>query len=126
MCIDYRALNAVTRKNGYPLPRIQECLDLIGNARYLSKIDLTQGYYQVRVDNESREKTAFNTREGKYEFLTMPFGLCNAPATFQTLMNRTLRAQLGKSVIVYLDDIVIYSNSLKEHLRYIVEVCGRL
>jgi Reverse transcriptase (RNA-dependent DNA polymerase)/RNase H-like domain found in reverse transcriptase/Retroviral aspartyl protease/Integrase core domain/Integrase zinc binding domain len=122
MCIDFRALNAVTKKNGYPLPRIQECLDLIANATYLSKIDLTQGYYQVRVDAKDREKTAFNTREGKFEYLAMPFGLSNAPATFQTLMNRILRQFIGKSVIVYLDDIVIYSKSEKEHLQHLTAV----
>lgn len=122
MCIDYRALNAVTVKNGYPLPRIQECLDLIGKARYLSKLDLTQGYYQVRVHPDSRTKTAFNTREGKFEYCAMPFGLCNAPATFQALMNRILREFIAKFVIVYLDDILIYSNTLDEHLRHLARV----
>ena len=122
MCIDYRTLNAVTVKNGYPLPRIQECLDLIGRARFLTKLDLTQGYYQVRVHKDSREKTAFNTREGKFEYLAMPFGLCNAPATFQGLMNRILRQFIAKFVIVYLDDIVIYSETEEDHLRHIRQV----
>lgn len=122
MCIDFRALNAVTRKNGYPLPRIQESLDLIGSAQVLSKLDLTQGYYQIRVAADAVEKTAFNTREGKFEFLAMPFGLANAPATFQTLMNRILQPFLGKFVIVYLDDIVIYSPSMDEHIRHLTAV----
>ena len=123
MCVDFRALNAVTKKNGYPLPRIQECCDLIGRAKYLSKIDLTQGYYQIRVDKADREKTAFNTREGKYEYLAMPFGLANAPATFQSLMNRILRGPIqGKYTVVYLDDIVIFSNSLEEHEQHLTEV----
>ena len=122
MCVDYRALNAVTVKNGYPLPRIQECLDLIGNAKFLSKLDLTQGYYQIQVHPDSREKTAFNTREGKFEYCAMPFGLCNAPATFQALMNRILREYIAKFVIVYLDDILIYSNDLPEHLRHLTNV----
>ena len=123
MCIDYRALNAVTKKNGYPLPRIQECCDLIGQAKYLSKIDLTQGYYQVRVDTTDREKTAFNTRQGKFEFLAMPFGLANAPATFQTLMNRVFKRFIDAGwLIVYLDDIVIFSQTLMEHLEHLQQV----
>ena len=123
MCIDYRALNAVTRKNGYPLPRISECCDLIGRAKVLSKLDLTQGYYQVQVAPEDREKTAFNTREGKFEYRAMPFGLANAPATFQTLMNRILRKCIARRfVIVYLDDIVIFSNSVTEHCEHLTEV----
>jgi len=126
MCVDFRALNAVTRKNGTPLPRISECLTLIGNAPFLSKIDLTQGYYQIRVAGGDREKTAFNTREGKFEYIGMPFGLTNAPATFQTLMNRILRPFLGKFVIVYLDDIVIYSASLGEHYEHLRAVLQAL
>lgn len=122
MCIDFRALNAVTRKNGYPLPRIQECIDLIGRAKVLSKLDFTQGYHQMLVDEKDREKTAFNTREGKFQWKVMPFGLCNAPASFQTFMNRILREFLGKSVVVYLDDIVVYSESMEEHLHHLTQV----
>jgi hypothetical protein len=122
MCIDYRALNAVTKKNGYPLPRIQDCLDRIGNARILSKIDLTQGYYQVRIAEGDVEKTAFNTRQGKFEFLAMPFGLSNAPATFQTMMNRILRPFLDVFVIVYLDDILIFSDTEDEHAEHLAKV----
>ncbi len=123
MCIDFRALNAVTKKNGYPLPRIQECLDQIGDAKYLSKIDLTQGYYQVRVATKDREKTAFNTREGKFEYLAMPFGLANAPATFQTMMNRILRPFIKERfVIVYLDDILIFSKNAHEHWQHLTKV----
>ena len=122
MCIDYRALNAVTQKNGYPLPRIQECLDLIGQACRLSKIDFTQGYYQMLVAKEDREKTAFNTREGKFQWNVMPFGLCNAPASFQTLMNRILRPFLGKFVVVYLDDIVVFSSSDADHIQHLTQV----
>jgi hypothetical protein len=87
MCIDYHGLNAVTKKNTYPLPRIQDCLDRIGSAKRISKFDLLSGFYQLRVAEESIDKTAFNTRQGKFEFLVMPMGLTNAPATFQTMMN---------------------------------------
>jgi transposase InsO family protein len=119
MCIDYRALNAVTKKNGYPLPRIQDCLDQLSHARYMTKLDLTSGYWQVRLNEPDMHKTAFNTRQGKFEFVAMPFGLTNAPATFQTLMNSILRPYLDKFVIVYLDDIVIYSRSIEKHRTHV-------
>jgi len=115
MCIDYRALNERTVRNTYPLPRIQECIDVLGKAKYLSKIDLVSGYWQVRIKEDDIPKTAFNTRNGKYEFLVMPFGLTNAPATFQTLVNEIFREFLDKYVIVYLDDILVYSNTYEEH-----------
>jgi hypothetical protein len=115
MCIDYRALNALTVKNAYPLPRIQECIDKLGMATHLSIIDMVSGYWQMRVDEKDVPKIAFNTRSGKYEFLVMPFGLTNAPATFQILMNEILRPYIDKFVLVYLDDVLIYSNSEEEH-----------
>src|SRR5436190_6430726 len=119
MCIDYRALNARTIRNTYALPRIQECIDKLGNATRLSSLDLVSGYWQTRVAEKDVQKTAFNTRYGKYEFLVMPFGLTNAPATFQTLMNQILRPYIDKFVLVYLDDILIYSNSDEEHLEHL-------
>ncbi|KAG0160178.1 hypothetical protein PDIDSM_7705 [Penicillium digitatum] len=122
MCIDYRGLNELTAKNGYPLPRIQDLLDIVGQAKYLSKIDLAAGYWQVRMADDAVPKTAFNTVWGKYEWRAMPFGLCNAPATFQTLMNETLRPYLGRSVVVYLDDILVYSQTLDEHYTHLEEV----
>jgi hypothetical protein len=125
MCIDYRALNSKTVKNAYPLPRIQECIDKMGKASHCTSLDLTSGYWQVRIAKNDIPKTAFNTRYGKYEFLVMPFGLTNAPATFQTLMNSILRPYIDKFVLVYLDDILIYSNSAeehREHLRLVLEV----
>ena len=119
MCVDYRGLNLRTCKNTYPLPLIQDCIDQIGKATHMSTLDLTSGYWQIRVAEKDIPKTAFNTRYGKYEFLVMPFGLTNAPATFQTLINNVLRPFLDKFVVVYLDDITVYSNSYEEHLQHL-------
>ena len=113
MCIDYRALNARTIRNTYPLPRIQECIDKLGNARRLSLLDLVSGYWQTWVAKRDVLKTAFNTRYRKYEFLVMPFDLTNALATFQTLMNQILHPYIGKFVLDYLNNILIYSNSVR-------------
>jgi hypothetical protein len=126
MCIDYRLLNNVTTKDAYPLPRIQDCLDDIGSATILSKIDLTSGYWQIEMGIMSIPKTAFNTRMGKYEFLAMPFGLTNAPATFQRIMNDAMRDFVHRFVVVYLDDIVIYSHSEKEHEDHLRQVLEKL
>jgi hypothetical protein len=122
MCIDYRGLNLKTRKNTYPLPIIQDCIDQMGKATHLSTLDLTSGYWQIRVAEKDIPKTAFNTRHGKYEFLVMPFGLTNAPATFQTVINNVLRPFLDKFVVVYLDDITVYSNSHEEHIEHLRQV----
>ena len=122
MCVDYRGLNLKTRKNTYPLPLIQDCIDQMGKAKRLSTLDLTSGYWQIRVASKDVPKTAMNTRYGKYEFLVMPFGLTNAPATFQTLINRILRPFIDKFVAVYLDDITVYSDSEAEHLNHLRQV----
>jgi len=121
MCIDYRPLNDKTRKNTYPLPRIDEGVLKIGKGRIFSKLDMVSGYWQVRVKEEDIPKTAFNTRDGKYEFLVMPFGLTNAPATFQTMMNTILFPCLS-FVEVYLDDIVVYSQTEDEHVEHLRRV----
>ena len=120
MCLDYRALNAITVKNKAPLPRIDDLIDRLQGAQWFSKIDLRSGYWQVRISNQDVPKTAFTTKFGSYEWLVLPFGLCNAPSTFQTLMNSLFFGKgLDKFVIVYLDDILIFSNSLGEHAQHV-------
>ncbi|GJY18140.1 putative reverse transcriptase domain-containing protein [Tanacetum coccineum] len=125
MCIDYRELNKLTVKNRYPLPRIDDLFDQLQGSSVYSKIDLRSGYHQLRVRNEDIPKTAFRTRYGHYEFQVMPFGLTNAPAVFMDLMNRVCRPYLDKFVIVFIDDILIYSKTKEEHdvhLRLILEL----
>lgn len=122
LCIDYRALNKQTIKNSHPLPRIDDLLDQLRTAKYFSKIDLRSGYNQVQIHPEHIHKTAFKTRYGHYEYRVMPFGLCNAPATFQRLMNDILRPFLDKFVIVYLDDIMVFSPTLDQHHDHLQQV----
>ncbi|GJX54890.1 putative reverse transcriptase domain-containing protein [Tanacetum coccineum] len=119
MCIDYRELNKLTVKNRYPLPRIDDLFDQLQGSRVYSKIDLRSGYHQLRVREEYIPKTAFRTRYGHYEFQVMPFGLTSPPTVFMDLMNRVCKPYLDIFVIVFIDDILIYSKSKEEHAEHL-------
>lgn len=125
-CIDYRALNAITRGDAYPLPNIVETLDNLNGSMYFSTLDLYSGYHQVAMDPQDIEKTAFTIPGKHFEFVKMPFGLCNAPATFQRLMDNILMGIKGEEALVYLDDIIIYGNSIEQHTERLNKVLKRL
>ncbi|KFD51373.1 hypothetical protein M513_07778 [Trichuris suis] len=126
LCVDYRQLNAITEKDAQPMPRIDDTLDMLKGATWFSTLDLASGYWQVEMHPADKQKTAFSTPDGSYQFRAMPFGLCNAPATFQRLMGNVLAGLLGTKCLVYLDDIIVFSTTEAEHLVRLREVMGRI
>ena len=125
-CVDYRGLNAVTIKNRYSLPRIQETLNQLSKARYYTKLDIVSAFNKLRIKKGDEWKTAFTTRYGLFEYLVTPFGMCNAPSTFQSYINEALRGYLDQFCTAYVDDILIFSNDLLSHRRHVAQVLERL
>jgi hypothetical protein len=122
LCVDYRALNKVTITSSYPLPRIDDIFDQLTSAKIYTKIDLRFGYHQIRLDKDAIPKTAFRTRYGLFEFTVLPFGLSNAPSTFMACMNDVFHTHQDSFVIIYLDDILIYSRTIEEHLLHLRQI----
>ena len=125
-CSDYRKLNEVTKKDAYPLPRIDDTLDMLSGAKYFSTLDLASGYWQVAMDESDKEKTAVYTYQGLYQFKRMPFGLCNAPSTFERLMDVVLKGLVGVRCLVYLDDVIVFRATIGECCDRLEEVLQRL
>ena len=126
MCIDYRSLNEVTIKNKCPLPRIDDMFDQLKGAKYFSKIDLRSGYYQLKIRLSDIPKTTFVIRYGQYEFTVMPFRLTNSLAYFMNLMNKVFMEELDKFIVVFIDDILIYSRSAEEHEQHLRVILNKL
>ena len=119
MRVDYRALNKQTIRDRYPLPRIDDLLDRLGKAKHFSTLDLASGYHQIAVKEQDIPKTVFRMQRGQFEFLVMPFGVANAPPTFQRMMNSLFKDELDAFVLVYLDDILVFLQTLEDHIRHI-------
>jgi Reverse transcriptase (RNA-dependent DNA polymerase) len=126
MCLDYRALNKLTIKNKYPIPRIDEIFDRLQGAQYFTSLDLRSGYYQILMKDADIPKTCIRTRYGSFEFPVMPFGLTNAPSTFQAVMNDVFREFLEDFVMVYIGDILIFNRTAEDHLRHVELILARL
>lgn len=125
-CIDFRSVNKITKKDSFPIPLVADTLDALSGTQYFTTFDLRSGYWQIELDPSAREKTAFVTHNGPYEFLVMPFGLTNSGASFQRLMGHILRGLESRFALIYIDDIIIFSKSIKEHLTHLEEVFRRL
>ena len=126
ICVDFRALNKVTKSNVYPLPRIDKCYRNLADAKFFTGLDLHSGYWQIRLADEAKEKTAFTCWYGHFQFHVMPFGLTNAPATFQRMMNDILHKYIDRTAMAYLDDMSIYSRSKEEHIKHVLEIAREL
>ena len=122
LCVDYQGLNKLIIKNKFLLPHVDDIFDHLHRSKIFSKIDLKSGYHQIRIKEFDIEKTGFRSRLGHYEYVVMPFGLTNAPATFMTLMNSLFCDHLGKFVLVFMDDILIYSKNMEEHKQHLKQI----